>query len=271
MSDKPGKITEAMSDIMADIGAITKANTASMGGGGTYKFRGIDDVYNALHPIMTKHKVFILPELLQVDSQERLTSNDKKMGYVQVQMKYTFTHADGSSVTVSVPGEGMDTGDKATGKALSGALKYALFQAFMIPTEEVKDAEADHHERGTVSDKGTTVPTTGTVGKVEGVDKEGLIVKIGNICMQIADGDKEQAGGILYELTHWVDDEGEVKREGVRTALDLKAPKYTVPALKTIYGKAKKALETWEKAHGPVESEDDDGSTYDPATGEYSW
>ncbi len=146
MSDNKGKIGEAMAAIMSDIGTITKANTASMGTGGTYKFRGIDDVYNALHPIMTKHQVFILPEVMDISRDERTAKSGTVLGFVSVTMKYHLTHADGSSVPISMPGEGMDSGDKATAKALSGALKYALFQTFMIPTDEVKDSESDSHE-----------------------------------------------------------------------------------------------------------------------------
>ena len=45
-----------------------------------------------------------------------------------------------------VVGEGMDSGDKASNKAMSVALKYACFQLFMIPTEEMVDPDAETHE-----------------------------------------------------------------------------------------------------------------------------
>ncbi len=37
----------------------------------------------------------------------------------------------------------MDSGDKASNKALSIAMKYALLQVFCIPTEDAKDPDAD--------------------------------------------------------------------------------------------------------------------------------
>ena len=40
----------------------------------------------------------------------------------------------------------MDSGDKATNKAMSIAYKYACFQVFCIPTEEMKDPDAETHE-----------------------------------------------------------------------------------------------------------------------------
>jgi hypothetical protein len=39
----------------------------------------------------------------------------------------------------------MDSGDKATNKAMSAAYKYAAFQAFSIPTESDNDADASTH------------------------------------------------------------------------------------------------------------------------------
>lgn len=40
----------------------------------------------------------------------------------------------------------MDSGDKATNKAMAIAFKYACFQVFCIPTEEMKDPDAECHE-----------------------------------------------------------------------------------------------------------------------------
>ena len=45
-----------------------------------------------------------------------------------------------------VIGEGMDSGDKATNKAMAIAYKYACFQTFCIPTEEMKDPDSECHE-----------------------------------------------------------------------------------------------------------------------------
>lgn len=146
------KIYAAMINILRDIKAIGKDKQAS--GYASFNYRGIDDVYNALNPVMAKHGVFCVPELLDSEREERTNAKDKVVAYVTVKVKYTFYAEDGSSVSCVVPGEGMDSGDKATPKALSIAMKYALFQTFCIPTEELADpdAEVDHlAPRGTVS------------------------------------------------------------------------------------------------------------------------
>ena len=58
-------------------------------------------------------------------------------------MKYTFYAEDGSSVSAVVQGEGMDSADKSSNKAMSVAFKYACFQVLCIPTEEMKDPDAE--------------------------------------------------------------------------------------------------------------------------------
>jgi hypothetical protein len=66
--------------------------------------------------------------------------------YVTVEAEFDFVSSiDGSKHTVTMFGEAMDSGDKATNKAMSAAYKYAMFQAFCIPTEGDNDADAQTH------------------------------------------------------------------------------------------------------------------------------
>jgi len=108
-----------------------------------YNFRGIDDVYNALSPIMARHGLCILPRILSRHCEERPTKSGGTMSYVTVEAEFDFVSAeDGSKHTVRTYGEAMDSADKATNKAMSAAYKYAAFQAFAIPTEGDNDADA---------------------------------------------------------------------------------------------------------------------------------
>ena len=64
-----------------------------------------------------------------------------------VEAEFDFvSSADGSAHTVRTFGEAMDSGDKATNKAMSAAYKYAAFMTFAIPTEGDNDADATSHE-----------------------------------------------------------------------------------------------------------------------------
>lgn len=112
-----------------------------------YKFRGIDDVYNALSPLLAKHGLCILPRILKRESVERESQKGGALFYVTVEAEFDFVAAeDGSKHVVRTFGEAMDRGDKATNKAMSAAYKYAAFQAFAIPTEGDNDADAHTQE-----------------------------------------------------------------------------------------------------------------------------
>jgi hypothetical protein len=120
-----------------------------------YSFRGIDDVYNALAPVMAKHGLVILPRILSRELTERASAKGGVLFSVVVEAEFDFVSShDGSKHTVKTYGEAMDSADKATNKAMSAAYKYAAFQTFCIPTEGDNDADAVPHvvQRATVVD-----------------------------------------------------------------------------------------------------------------------
>lgn len=111
-----------------------------------YQFRGIDDVYNALSPIMSKHGLVILPRILSRIVTERISAKGGAIFSVAVEAEFDFVSShDNSMHTVRTFGEAMDSADKATNKAMSAAYKYAAFQAFCIPTEGDNDADSQTH------------------------------------------------------------------------------------------------------------------------------
>lgn len=142
MTDGP-LIYKKMPLIMAEVGPIEKARRNAQQG---YDFRGIDDVYQALQTIMAAHGVFSLPTVLEDRTEERTTKAGSALIYRILKIRYDFYAEDGSAVPAVVIGEGMDSGDKASNKAMSVAEKYALLQAFKIPTREAKDPENDSHD-----------------------------------------------------------------------------------------------------------------------------
>lgn len=140
------KVYQAINAVQADLNreGITKSRRNQQQG---YNFRGIDDVYNAISPLLAKHGLCILPRILARECAERQTAKGGTLFYVTVEAEFDFVCAeDGSKHTVRTFGEAMDSADKATNKAMSAAYKYAAFQAFAIPTEGDNDADASHHE-----------------------------------------------------------------------------------------------------------------------------
>ena len=135
-------IYKAITEVMKDVGAIGKDKTNTQQG---WKFRGIDDVMNALNPAMVKNNVFCTPTVLETSREERISNKGQKLQYTVLKIKYTFYTTDGSSVECTVVGEAMDSGDKSCNKAMAVAMKYACFQTFCIPTEEMVDPDSETH------------------------------------------------------------------------------------------------------------------------------
>ena len=132
------RIYEAICGVMEDIGAVGKNDVNKQQG---FKYRSIDAVMNALSPAMIKHKV--------QSREERQSAKGTQLIYSICRMRYRFYTTDGSYVEAVTVGEGMDSGDKATNKAMAIAFKYACFQTFCIPTEELMDdPDRDSPETG---------------------------------------------------------------------------------------------------------------------------
>ena len=166
-------VYQAIAEVMATIGkeGIAKDRKNDQQG---YAFRGIDDVYNALAPILSGAGLCILPFVKDRQVVERQTQRGGVLFYVTVHVDFALVSAkDGSTHTISVVGEAMDSGDKATNKAMSAAYKYACMQAFCIPTEGDNDADKTTHVVAPAKAATVTqleVDTISKLANVKGVD-----------------------------------------------------------------------------------------------------
>ena len=133
-------IYEAIGSIMKKGVAIGKEKRNQQQ---NFMYRGIDDVMNVFQPLMSEAGIFMVPEVLEAKREERQSSRGGNLIYSILKVRYTFYAEDGSNVSAVVIGEGMDSGDKASNKAMAVAMKYAMFQTFCIPTEEMPDPDAE--------------------------------------------------------------------------------------------------------------------------------
>lgn len=133
------KIYQNIIKAMNEVNSISKDNYNTLQ---KFKFRGIDDVMNAMHPILSKNNIFVTPEVESFEREERTSKNGGLIIYTIATIKFTFYAEDGSNIVVKVVGEAMDSGDKGMNKAMSIAYKYALFQVFCIPTEDDPDKDS---------------------------------------------------------------------------------------------------------------------------------
>jgi hypothetical protein len=136
-----GKIYGSLQQVAKEmsIRGIAKSERNS---GQNFNFRGIDQAMIHLSPLFAEYHIIMMPEVLDRHIEVVTNANGKILLHVMLTVKYTFTSTeDGSTVVCSVAGEGMDSGDKATAKAMSGAYKYACFQALSIPVKGTPDSD----------------------------------------------------------------------------------------------------------------------------------
>lgn len=139
-------IVQAMSRVMTDVSHVSKGQTAP-GNIGGFQFRGVDAVVNAVAPALRRHGVVVTPEVLAVERVTTATRAGNSMLNVYVTTRFTFHGPAGDTMSTTVLGEAADSGDKATSKAQSVALRVALLQALMLPTDE-PDPDSQGYERG---------------------------------------------------------------------------------------------------------------------------
>ena len=138
------KIYAAIAGVIADCGIVGKDKVNKQQG---FKYRSVDDVFNALHHALAKNKVVNIPTVVERQCEEvGKTKNGTAILKVICKVKYDICAEDGSRVTSIIYGEGMDMGDKATNKAMAIAYKYLCFQVFCIPTEEMSDPDGESLE-----------------------------------------------------------------------------------------------------------------------------
>lgn len=151
--------------VMEDLGAIRKQRKNS---GKGYKFRGIEDVLNQLHPVLIKHGVSISQqsanhrhETIEENTVSGSPSKVKRIYRSFLDMTVTFYAPDGSFISNTASGEGIDyNDDKATSKAMSAAYKYAVFLGLCVPVEDGELTDSDGSSGPPPSGSGEVVITS---------------------------------------------------------------------------------------------------------------
>lgn len=137
------KVYGAVLEVARDLGRAGIGKRSSQGL--RFSYRSIEDVLAALNPLLYQHHLIIYPERIDQEPEQSVSTRG---GGVQRLVRTTITYRfvsteDGSSFTAQALGEGLDSSDKASGKAMSYAFKSAMFQTFCIPVIGMPDPDAE--------------------------------------------------------------------------------------------------------------------------------
>lgn len=144
MTDATPTVHQAIAAVTGKLKGIGKNRRNKEQG---YNFRGIDDVLTALHPLLAEHGLVFVPNVVDREYEERVSSKGTVGHCAHLHVVYRIYGPAGDHVEGSTWGEGLDYGDKATNKAMTAAFKYLLFQVFAICDPD-EDADATTPEQG---------------------------------------------------------------------------------------------------------------------------
>ena len=127
------QIMKALNAVMKDVGAVHKKERNQHH---NFNFRGIDAVVNAVYPAFVKHGIIYIPRVVSATYETGTTARGGTMQICRMLVEAEFWHTSGEHVETVVASEAFDSGDKATAKAMSVAMRTALLQVLALPTDD---------------------------------------------------------------------------------------------------------------------------------------
>lgn len=106
------------------------------------------EVKRAVRDALYKRGVLVTFGIQNINSTPSTTAKGTVTFLTQVVANIAFIDAEdpGQRIDVAVPGQGMDQGDKGVYKAMTGAIKYALLNNFMIPSGDDPESFPEPNE-----------------------------------------------------------------------------------------------------------------------------
>lgn len=165
-------VQQAWAAVMADVRELGKDQRNNHQG---FNFRGVDDVMNAVGPAMRRHGVSVVPTAVDLRTRDAQTTQGKPAHETTVVVQYAIHGPAGDSMPGASAGESLDSGDKATPKAMSVAYRTFLLQALCLPTHDT-DPDAESYDRAPApdlaalaQDTANKLPTAGDLPTLERV------------------------------------------------------------------------------------------------------
>lgn len=177
---KEMNIYEKMSSIVNELGTVAKNLNVDLGKGKNYKAVQEKDVLDAIKPLEDKYRIYSYPKERKVIDNSILEKETSygvtKNLYMRIETTYEFVNLDKpeEKITMVSYGDGIDSGDKAPGKAMTYSDKYSLLKAYKVATGDDPDKDAS-------PEKGYTKETK----KLEGSQRIALINRINELELEL--------------------------------------------------------------------------------------
>ena len=147
-SESIAELTKAVCATILEINGIDKNMTV---GEGSYSYKGVSDkdVKNVVGKAMAKNGLAIIPIGIDADTditKYQYQGKQKQQVFVKANTFYLLMHTSGEWIRTVGLGHGIDSQDKAPGKATTYALKYNMLYSFAVSTGQIDDTDTEHSE-----------------------------------------------------------------------------------------------------------------------------
>ena len=156
---KPSNLVEAINQVMSEVKSVGKNKTIGQGRN-SYKWVSDVDVKQVIQPALVRAGLILVPTKIEPTIKVERWTEDTQYGpkqkqsvFTEAKVTYVLWHTSGEQIEVQGYGHGIDSQDKAAGKATTYALKYALLYLFLVPTGEIDDSDTDHSDNKPVPQK----------------------------------------------------------------------------------------------------------------------
>ena len=138
-------LVRKLAEVMKEVKYIQKTGYNSFN---NYKYATEADVNEKIREVLAERNVIMIPSVKNHSVREHVNRKGHTEYIVTVEVEFTFMDGEtGETIVFTTFGEGQDAGDKGTYKAITGAQKYALMKAFMIPTGDDPEGDSGVDER----------------------------------------------------------------------------------------------------------------------------
>ena len=150
------ELINAINNVMKEATEVAKNSRV---GKGSNAYDGLKDVdvKSLIQPLMQKNNLALFPVSIDIQTEKEVWEQEetwngstqvkrKRQFFVEVKTKYMIVHESGQSIEIVGFGHGIDSADKAPGKAQTYALKMALMYTFLIPAGNIDDSDSTHSD-----------------------------------------------------------------------------------------------------------------------------
>lgn len=186
-------VYQRINAVSSEVGKVKMTLDVSTGyGKSSYKAVSINDVVDSLTPLLCKYRLAVIPGEKEMLSEDRIEKVNQGGGtsnqfFIRMRAAYKVINIDKPEEFVETVGygDGIDSGDKATGKAVTYCRKYALIDVFNLSKGDDPDTEPSPDEGYRKVENNKSAPKQSVNNQPKKLDQAGMAVEFNTLTREL--------------------------------------------------------------------------------------